>query len=70
MSKKDIDFLLYNKIFYSRVDRDQALKYQRVVKGCYAYGIHSGRMWDTKWRTIEKKEETKKKKREQKIEDR
>ncbi|XP_022007450.1 glutamic acid-rich protein-like [Helianthus annuus] len=38
-----------------KVVRDQALQYQRVMKFCYAYDIHSGRMWDKKWRTIEKK---------------
>ncbi|MFS7907127.1 hypothetical protein Hanom_Chr01g00067601 [Helianthus anomalus] len=42
-SKKDIDFLFYNKIVYEKRDKEQALPYQQIVDVCFAQDINSGR---------------------------
>ncbi|MFS7904745.1 hypothetical protein Hanom_Chr01g00039641 [Helianthus anomalus] len=56
MLQKDIKMLFYNKIYYPVEDMVQAMQYQQAIKVCYAYDIHSGRMWESKWRDLERKE--------------
>ncbi|MFS7904742.1 hypothetical protein Hanom_Chr01g00039601 [Helianthus anomalus] len=55
MLQKDIEMLFYNKIYYPVEDMVQAMQYQQVIKVCYAYDIHSRRMWESKWRDLELK---------------
>ncbi|MFS8023781.1 hypothetical protein Hanom_Chr16g01455581 [Helianthus anomalus] len=68
-SKKDIDFLFYNKIVHEKRDKEHALQYQSIVDVCFAQYINSGRYWKTKWRDLEIDEFLKKYKRSQKFEE-
>ncbi|MFS7962182.1 hypothetical protein Hanom_Chr08g00723661 [Helianthus anomalus] len=47
MSDKDIEIIFFNKIFYAKEDREQAMQFQRVVRICFAYEIHFGRLWES-----------------------
>ncbi|MFS8034686.1 hypothetical protein Hanom_Chr17g01584101 [Helianthus anomalus] len=69
LSEKDIECLYFNKICYEVPEKTQAMQYQVVIRTCYAYEIHSGKMWDTNWREIERKEFLKAEKKEQRIAD-
>ncbi|MFS8018493.1 hypothetical protein Hanom_Chr15g01392681 [Helianthus anomalus] len=66
-SKKDIDYLSYNKILYEKRDKVQALQYQKIVDVCFVKEINSGRYWKTKWRDLEIDEFLKKYKHEQRF---
>ncbi|MFS7987440.1 hypothetical protein Hanom_Chr11g01022711 [Helianthus anomalus] len=56
LSEKDIECLYYNRICYDVQDKVQAMQFQNVTRICYAYDINSGKMWETKWRELERKE--------------
>ncbi|MFS8006802.1 hypothetical protein Hanom_Chr14g01253411 [Helianthus anomalus] len=66
-SKKDIDFLFYNKIVYEKPDKVQAQRYQKLVNLCYAKDINFGRYWKSKWIDMEIDEFLKKYKRSQRF---
>ncbi|MFS7917709.1 hypothetical protein Hanom_Chr03g00192361 [Helianthus anomalus] len=55
-SKKDIECLFFNKIMYYEADKEQALRYQKLVKVCFDKNINSGRYWESKWRDLELEE--------------
>ncbi|MFS7918974.1 hypothetical protein Hanom_Chr03g00207461 [Helianthus anomalus] len=56
LSKKHVECLYFTKIWYEAADKTQGMQYQRVISMCYAKDIHSGRMWETKWCELERKE--------------
>ncbi|MFS8002516.1 hypothetical protein Hanom_Chr13g01202991 [Helianthus anomalus] len=68
-SDKDVECLFFNKICYESKEKTQAMQYQGVVNVCYAYGINSGKMWQSKWRELEKEEFPKEQRRIEKIKD-
>ncbi|MFS7935560.1 hypothetical protein Hanom_Chr05g00404911 [Helianthus anomalus] len=55
-SKKDIECLFFNKIMYYEADKEQALRYQKLVKVCFEKDINLGRYWESKWRDLELEE--------------
>ncbi|MFS8021476.1 hypothetical protein Hanom_Chr16g01427801 [Helianthus anomalus] len=55
-SKKDIDYMFFNKIFYNESDKVQAQQYQKIVNVFFAKDINSGRYWETKFRDLELEE--------------
>ncbi|MFS8001492.1 hypothetical protein Hanom_Chr13g01190991 [Helianthus anomalus] len=59
LSEKDIELLYYNKNYYQVPDIIQVMQYQNLIRVCYAYEVNSGKMWNTKWRELKRKEFTK-----------
>ena len=55
-SEEDIKCLFFNKIHYEKPEEVQAMQYQNVVRVCYTHGINSGKMWQSKWRELEREE--------------
>ncbi|MFS7904779.1 hypothetical protein Hanom_Chr01g00040021 [Helianthus anomalus] len=55
-SRKDIECLFFNKIMYYEADKEQALRYQKLVKVFFEKDINSGRYWESKWRDLELEE--------------
>ncbi|MFS8007218.1 hypothetical protein Hanom_Chr14g01258351 [Helianthus anomalus] len=68
LSEKDVGRLYYNKIVHQVQDVVQAMQYQNVIKIRYTYEINSGKMWNTKWPEIEKKEFMREIRKEERIE--
>ena len=55
-SKEDIKFLYFSKIVFEDREKEQALQFQRVVNVCYAKDVNAGKMWESSWRDLERKE--------------
>ncbi|MFS8019465.1 hypothetical protein Hanom_Chr15g01404091 [Helianthus anomalus] len=68
LSNKDVECLFFTKIWYEAADKVQAMQYQNVINTCYAKDIHSGRMWETNWRELERKEFLKEVRKEERVE--
>ncbi|MFS7918979.1 hypothetical protein Hanom_Chr03g00207511 [Helianthus anomalus] len=68
LSNKDVECFYFMKIWYDAADKTQAMQYQWVISTCYAKDIHSGRMRETKWRVLERKEFLKDVRKEKRIE--
>ena len=50
MSKSDIEALFLNKLLYRPEDYDLAKQFIDMVEVCYAYDIHAGSEWLTRWK--------------------
>ena len=55
-SKEDIKCLYFSKIVFEDREKEQALQFQRVVNVCYAKDVNAGKMWESSWRDLERKE--------------
>ncbi|MFS7947419.1 hypothetical protein Hanom_Chr06g00548071 [Helianthus anomalus] len=51
-SRKDIQTLFNNMIFYEDNNVVQALKFKKVVRICYYYGLNSGGVWTSAHKKI------------------
>jgi hypothetical protein len=52
MSQSDIEALFMNKLLYRPEDYDLAKPFLDMVELCYAYDIHAGSEWSTKWKEL------------------
>ncbi|KAK9053345.1 hypothetical protein SSX86_029978 [Deinandra increscens subsp. villosa] len=50
LSKDDIDKLYHNNILYKAEHAEQALQFQRVIRVCFAFGIHAGNNRTPHWK--------------------
>ena len=52
MTKSDIEALFMDKLLYRPEDCDMAKQYSDMVEFCYAYDIHVGSDWKSKWKDL------------------
>ncbi|MFS7905016.1 hypothetical protein Hanom_Chr01g00042801 [Helianthus anomalus] len=55
-SKKDIEWLFFNKIMFYEADKAHALQFQKLVTVCIEKDINSGHYWKSNWRELELEE--------------